>query len=356
VGRAVDPADPGGVDHLRDRLKSFLLNDAYPSKIAEVVRSYRLVLDRLRDAAEPTLNEMIHMDADDILRNALLEYFRHVETLHRNALYNFRFDYLRGQEGGGRSVLGDDLKRILDETHRAVKDRIRTYFDRPILTTPIREDPVSEFDLLRIADDASQTLRRELQETIINAVHDRVCSVFKSYLSRVGVKDHLENLFRASPEWVRRMDAILDNFQATMLHSLKCIVRNGFFHMPRGRKLKRLERGVSLARLKPLLVEVFSAFYPAWIYENIYTAVIDHLWLSLFLDAEDLGDEVTEFFKSTEAVVTGAQVGEQVEIPEKLVDGSRDLYRTVRTCQRIDALTKERVGLETRASRMGVPS
>ena len=77
------------------------------------------------------------------------------------------------------------------------------------------------------------------------------------------------------------LQGFLAKFDETMLHSLKVIARNGFFYMPRGRSLKRLERTIALPQMKNLLVEVFYDFYPSWIYENIYTEIIDRLWLSL---------------------------------------------------------------------------
>ena len=76
--------------------------------------------------------------------------------------------------------------------------------------------------------------------------------------------------------------------------------------------------------------------------------------LSLFLDSEDVDDDLTEFFRSTEGVITGAQIAEQVEIPERVSDGSRDLYRTVRMCQRLEELLTRRDALVARTTGTGV--
>ena len=346
--------DPGGVGHLKARLYSFLLEDAYPTKVAEILRNHDLVVDGIRDAASPTFDETQNMDATDILRRSVLDYFRHVEELQHNAIYRFRYEYLRGNESESGSVLRDDLHRILDAVHRRVQSTVRGYFDRPILTTPLHEDPVGEFDLLIIADEAAGNLRKQLQDVVIRAIHEPIYKVLESYLRQGEFKEHLQNMFRGAPEHVRRQESVLAHFEEIMLHSIKGIVRTGFFHMPRGRDLKRLERNVSLAQMKDLLVEVFSDFYPSWIYENVYGAVIDRLWLSLFLDSEDLEDELSAFFRASESVITGIHVAEQVEIPDSVMENSRDLYQSVRMCREIEKLLQRRSALHSKAADIGV--
>ena len=108
-------------------------------------------------------------------------------------------------------------------------------------------------------------------------MHARVCKVFRDYLVQSGARPHLDKILRGAPEWLRRLDSLFSRFEDTMLHSHKCIVRARFFHMPRGRQLKRLERSVPLANMKEFLVEVFADFYPAWAYENVYAELIDRL-------------------------------------------------------------------------------
>ena len=82
--------------------------------------------------------------------------------------------------------------------------------------------------------------------------------------------------------------------------------------------------------------------------------MLDRLWLSLFLDSEDLEEELSGFFRDAESVVTGLQVAEQVEVPQQHMDGSRNLYRTVRMCQQVDDLLATQDNLAQRARSIGV--
>ena len=296
------------------------------------------------------------MDATDILRKSVLDYFRYTEKLQHNAVHRFRSEYLRGHEHNGGPSLRRDLNGILEQGHREAYEVIRAYFDRPILTAPLLEDPVGEFDLLTIADEASSGLRRELQDMIIGSVHVQVCRVFRDCLEQSGCRQHLEKLLRGAPDWLRRVEPIFSRFEDTMLHSHRCIVRARFFHMPRGRRLKRLERGVPAAQMKELLVEVFTDYYPAWIYENVYADLTDRLWLALFLDCEDLEEQLGEFFRSCEGVVTGAQVAEQVQVPVQLTSGTRSLYQSIRMCQDIGELVDCGETIREQAASLGVMS
>lgn len=354
VHQVIDSEDPGGVGHVKHSLYEFLVDEAYQTKVREIVRNYRFVLDSIRDAASPRFEQTLHMDATDILRKTVLEYLRYVEKLQRNAIYRFRFDYLRGHETDGTATLKNDLRAVLEDVHGRTEDIIRSYFDRPILATPLLEDLVSDFDLLTIADKAARNVRRELQELIIKTIHERICGVFQSYLEQSEFKRHLQNVLGGAPECIRQVEGILARFEDTMLHSQKCIVRTGFFHMPRGRQLKRLERSVPLSKMKDTLIGTFADFYPAWIYENIYGELIDRLWLSLFLDSEELEQELVDFFHSSESVVTGVHIAEQVEIPEKFADGTRGLYRAVRMCRRIEQLIQRQESLHEKAASIGV--
>lgn len=343
--------DPGGVGALRTQLFSFLMSEAYPTKLAEVVKNYRSTLEQLTGAASPAYEENLTIDPSDLLRKSVLEFFRYTDKLQRNALYRFRFDYLRGNSGG--RCLKEDLKVLLERSHVRVQQTIGDYFDQPILSTPLRDDPVGEFDLQKIADEASEKLRRTLQELVTRTVHDRVQEVFRSYFSAGKFHEHSQNLFRGSAECQRKLDQLLARFEETMLHSLKCIVRNGFFYMPRGRDLKRLERTIPLTDLKDLLVEVFADFYPNWIYEHIFSEVIDRLWLSLFLDCEDLEGELAGFFEEAEGVITGGSVAEQVQVPAELAQGTRGFYQTLKMCRRLGTLAEKRRELERQAERLG---
>lgn len=351
VEALTNESDPGGVGALRQKLFSFLMTEAYPTKLAEVVRNYRGTLDGLTGAASPVYEESQSVDPSDLLRKSVLEFFRYTDKLQRNALYRFRFDYLRGNASA--RCLKEDLKQLLERAHLQVRQTIDDYFDQPILSTPLRDDPVGEFDLQKIADEASEKLRRSLQDLVTRIVHDRVQEVFRSYFSAGKFHEHAKNLFRGSADCQRKLDQLLSRFEETMLHSLKCIVRNGFFYMPRGRDLKRLERTVPLTELKDLLVEVFSDFYPNWIYENIYGEVIDRLWLSLFLDCEDLERELASFFEEAEGVITGGSVAEQVQVPTELTKGTRGFYQTLKMCRRLGTLVEKRRELESRAERLG---
>jgi len=350
IGHVTAEADPGGIGHLREGLCSFLVNEAYQTKVAEIVHNHATILQSLRAAASPSFDEVQHLDATDILRKSVLDYFRYAEKVQRSALQRFGSEYLRGHEYDGRSSLRHDLNGVLERVHRDAHDAIRAYFDRPILESPLLEDPVGQFDMLTIGDEAAANLRRELQDSIIRSVHARVCKVFRDYLAESGARQHLEKILRGVPEWLRRLDALFSRFEDTMLHSHKCIVRARFFHMPRGRQLKRLERSVALAQMKEFLVEVFSDFYPAWIYENVYAELIDRLWLALFLDCEDLEAELTEFFRSGEGVVTRVQIAEQVQVPPQVTTGTRSRYQSIRMCQEIAALQRQHAEIETRAS------
>ncbi len=356
VAQVTAAEDPGGLDHLRSSLCSFLVNDAYRTKVAEIVRNYDAVLGSLRAAASPAFEESQHMNATDILRKSVLDYFRYTEKLQRNALQRFRSDYLRGHERNGTPSLRQELNGILEHVHREAHDIIRAYFDRPILASPILEDPVGEFDLLTIADEASVNLRRGLQDMIISSVHVRVSRVFRDFLEQSGCRQHLEKLLRGAPEWLRRIEPILNRFEETMLHSHKCIVRARFFDMPRGRLLKRLERTVPAAQMKEFLVDVFTDFYPSWIYENVYPDLTDRLWLALFLDCEDLDEQLGEFFRSCEGVVTGVEVAEQVQVPAQLTSGTRSLYQSIRMCQDIAELLHSGESLRERTASLGMMS
>ncbi|MFQ5504057.1 MAG: dynamin family protein [Planctomycetota bacterium] len=354
VSRVSNPDDPGGVGHLKECLCSFLVEDAYPTKVSEVVRNYRLVSEALRDAASPVFEESIHMDPAEILRKTAAEYYRHVEAIGRDAVNRFRYDYLRGPEDHGLSALRQDLDRIFEHVHLEAGRRILAYFDRRILSSPLLEDPVSDFDLLTVADEASSNLHRELRDLVIESIHERICKAFIDCLSGCEFEKHLENIFRGKPECLTRVEEILARFKTTMLHSQKCIVRTRFHYMPRGRALKRLERSVPLARMKELLVETFVDFYPSWLYENLYSEVVERLWLSLFLDCEDLEEELTQFFRTNEGILNRAEVLERIKIPARFTDGSHDMYRSIRLCRQIDELMHEREDLNLRATNIGV--
>lgn len=350
INRLVSRDDPGGVAHLREQLYVYLLNDAYQSKILEVLTSYGSVVRGLRDAASPTYEEALRLNPADTLRNALVDYLQFIERSTRNSLYKFRYEYLRGEpREGGPITLRTDSKKILDRTHREIHRAIAAHFDRPLLSAPLREDPVEPFDLLRIADDASLTLRDELQNLIITNLRERVQEVTQLYMGDCDLQVHIQNLLRGAPEWQRRFDEVIERFEFSVSHSLKCLVRNAFFFMPRGREMKRLQKPVRLVELKDVLVRVFSDFYPAWIFENLYSELLDKLWLFLFLDSEDLERELGEFFHSAQTIVTGSHVADKVEIPDELFDGSRDRYRTVQLCQRISSLSEAVGELEARA-------
>ncbi len=352
IDHLADAQDPGGVGYLRNQLFDFLITDAYPTKLEEIIHNYQSTLNGIIGAAEPTYEESLRLDASDLLRKSVLDYFRHVVKLHKSSLYRFRYEYLRGNKG--RGSLREDLKLMLERIHNEIIEIIRKYFDQPILSAPLRDDPVLEFDLQRIADEASENLRKSLQEHITTTVHGRVMEVFRQHLSVGDLNSHLKNLFAGSSDTLRRLEMILERFEETALHSMKCIIRNGFFYMPRGRELKRLERTVPLADLKDLLVEVFADFYPAWIYENIYGAILENLWLSLFLDSEDLEQEFANHLSSAESVITGHNAAEKVVVPKEITNGSQDQYRTIRMCQELDDLVKRRSELENRLHRIGV--
>lgn len=345
IAQLTDESDPGGVGHLRDRLCHFLMHEAYQTKVNEIVQNYARVLQAMRSAAAPTFEEVQYLDGTDILRKSVLDYFRYAQKLQHSALQRFGSEYLRGHEHNGAASLRQDLNVVLEQAHQDARGAIRSYFDRPILAAPLLDDPVGHFDLLSIADQAAATLRRELQDSIIGSVHGRVCKVFRDHLAQSGARQHLEEILRAAPEWLRRLDSLFTRFEDTMLHSHKCIVRARFFHMPRGRQLRRLGRSVPLAQMKEFLVEVFTDFYPSWIYENVYAELIDRLWLALYLDCEDLDEELGEFFRSGEGVVTRVQVAEQVQVPAQITSGTRSRYQSIRMCQEIATLQRQHAEL-----------
>ena len=90
-------------------------------------------------------------------------------------------------------------------------------------------------------------------------------------------------------------------------------------------------------------MSVFREFYPGWIYENIYTRVLDELWLYLFLDAEDFEREIARFFDGAEGALATQQAAGRARLPQ-LQDApgnaqarSRwaELRSTVELCRRI---------------------
>lgn len=347
VLHAVDPSDPGGVDYFRECIRSFLKEEAYRTKMSEVLQNYETVLESLRSAASPRYEDVLRMDQKELIQRTVIDYFSRIQLMGRSAIYGFRFDYLRGSENGSTTLAGD-LKSVLERTHQEVQRRIVSYFNQPIHTAPPREDPVREFDLCRIADDASNELRREFQEIIASAVVDCVRQRFYDYLNRFKFRDHIKNIFSGSPEWTDRLERMLERFEFMLRHSILCKIRTHFYQMPGGRDLKRLEQRVKICDMKALLIRVFSEFYPNWIYQNIYGEIQDGLWLYFFLDAEDFEMELLKYFDGCQGILTTSGILEGVKIPEEFSDGFGDLYEVANVCRQIEDLIREKEGLKAR--------
>ncbi len=346
--RVLEPDDPGGMGHLRRCLQRFLTDDAHPAKIDEILRAYRGVADGLRAAATPRIEEVRRMDRGEMRVSAVLGYFTEIERMARHAIYRFRYEYLRESDDAA-SDMTRDLRSVLERAHRDLHERIVAYFNRPIRTSPPREDPVSEFDLRRIGDDASHELRREFQELIVSAVVDRVRARFHERLAESGFREHFDNLLGGSPEWVARLDGTLERFELRLHHSMLSKVRERFHRMPGGRRLKRLERSVPLAEMKSHLIRIFSEFYPDWIYQNVSTRIQENLWLAFFLDAEELEHELDRLFDDCQGALTTPAVVERARIPEELEGALGELHEVARVCREIDVVDRELTGLATRA-------
>jgi hypothetical protein len=347
VRRACSPDDPGAVRYLRDSLRAFLTESAYPTKIREILHNFDNVLERLRGCASPRYEDVQRLDEKELLTRAVLEYFQRIDTLGRNAVYGFRYEYLRGSQNGS-ATLAKDLKAVLERVHQDIQRRIVSYFNQPIHTAPPREDPVSEFDLRRIGDDASNQLRREFQEHLTSAVVDCVRQRFYDHLNRVKFLQHVRDLFHGTPEWIERLDGLLERFEFMLRHSLLCKVRTQFYTMPGGRDLTRLQQTARIADMKRILVKVFSEFYPNWIYQNVYGEIQNGLWLSFFLDAEELELELRSFFEKSQGVLTTSGLLDNVRMPEELTDGFGDLYEVAGICREIEQLQRERQTMEGR--------
>jgi hypothetical protein len=355
IGHATMSEDPGGVLHLRDCLQRFLSDDAYRTKIEEIVQNYETVLENLRAAASPHLEDILRTDERELLLRAALDFFRTIEQAAKSALYSFRYDYLRGS-GNSSATLAQDLKRVLERTHQQIEAATASYFNQPIPTAPPREDPVREFDLRRIADDASNQLRRDFQEIVTSAVLDCVRQRLFEHLNRSKFRENIKNLFQGSPEWIDRLDRVLERFDFMLRHSILCKVRGRFFSMPRGRDLKRLERSVGLSELKSVLIKVFSEFYPTWIYQNIYSEIQDGLWLSFFLDSEELEVELKKFFDGCQGLVTSSEVLEKIKIPGDSENGVCEMKELAGVCREIEALLEEKESMKARHNRLSLVS
>jgi hypothetical protein len=338
VEHATAEDDPGGIGYLRERIGRFLVEDAYPAKIREVTSNYEQALGALRGAASPTYETSAELDADDVLRRVVLEAFRKTKDLGLRTLRTFRFSYVRGSGDAPGVTLEEDLKGMLEDCHEETEQMIRDFFEEPILTAPLRDDPVSEFDLLTIADEASQRLRRTLQDRIIDRIRNRIGEVLEGALEGSGFLPRLERLLRGVPEARAQLAEQRDRFLRNIEQSLKCIVRNGFFHMPRGRELKRLERSVPLADLRELLTEVFVDYYPSWIYQHIHNRVLEELWLSVFLDAEDFETALARWCQETEASVLGIGATRSADLTDGITAAASELYRSTALCQEISGI------------------
>lgn len=352
IEHARAPEDPGGVGYFRQCLQSFLTESAYQTKISEILQNYDKVLDDLRASASPRFEDIQRIDEKELLARTVLDYFKTVRQQGRSAVYGFRYDYLRGHQQNGSASLGQDLKQVLERVHHEIQRRIVSYFNQPIQTAPPREDPVSDFDLRRIGDDASNQLRREFQEIITSAVVDCVRQRFYEYLNRGKFKEHVQDLFRGTPEWIGRFDEILERFEFMLRHSLICKIRSKFYSMPGGRDLKRLEQSASIADMKTLLVKVFTEFYPNWIFQNVYSEIQNGLWLSFFLDAEELEQELRRFFDSCQGVLTTPSLLDRVKIPREFSEGFGELYEVAGVCRQIEELMQQRDSLGTAHSNL----
>lgn len=342
------PTDPGGVGYLRSRIRRFLDTDAFPGKIREVVDNLQAALADLEAAAAPQFEKYRDTDPVDLQRQAVLEAHREQRDRLVGLVQHFRHGYLQaGATGGG---LRKDLHRILDRLHADMQSAIAAHFERPILQAPLREDPVAEFDFQIIADNAADQIRQDLQARVIEAVDGHVRRVFRERVLAGGARRDVEGLLNGAPEQCERLDRLLARFEGTLRHSVQGIVRHGFFHMPRGRELRRLNRRVPAAQLKGLLVSVFCEFYPGWIYENIYTRLLDDLWLHLFLDGEDLERELDEFFVAAEGALGQRHATDRARLPRPPAGPEgmpvarnrwAELMSTIELCRRIAALDDE---------------
>ncbi len=350
VEHAAAKEDPGGIGYFRRCIQSFLREDAYRTKIGEILLNYDTVVGNLQRAASPHYEDFLRQDQRELRLRSVLDYLRQIERLTRSVLYAFRYDYLRGS-GSAAATLSRDIEGMLERTHQEIERTIGAYFSQPIATAPPREDPIQEFELRRIADDASSQLRRQFQETVTSTVLDGVRQRVYEHLNRCKIREHVKNLFAGDTEWMERLGRIIERFEFMLRHSILCKVRGRFYSMPGGRDLKRLERSCRLADARRLLTEVFTDFYPTWIYQNVYGELQDGLWLSFFLDTEELETELKKFFDGCQGFVTSPEILERVRIPDELGGGLSDLYQISEFCRDLSDLLQEKASLESRNTR-----
>jgi hypothetical protein len=89
--------------------------------------------------------------------------------------------------------------------------------------------------------------------------------------------------------------------------------------------------------MKALLIKVFSDFYPDWIFQNVYGAIQDNLWVSFFLDAEELEGDLLNFFDNSQRALTSPHILEQVVLPEEFSGEFGDLYEVAGICSDIES-------------------
>ena len=183
-----------------------------------------------------------------------------------------------------------------------------------------------------------------MTSSIVDCVRQR----FFEYLNRCMLREHIKNLFQGHPEASQRLEDILERFEFMLRHSVLCKVRHKFYSMPGGKDLKRLEQNVHLAELKGLLVKVFTEFYPDWVFHNVYGEIRDGLWLSFFLDTEELEIELKTFFDSYQGHITGREVLEKIKFPDDLGVGSTELFEAAGVCREMEDLIQEKDSFRSR--------
>lgn len=344
--RACSEDDPGGMVALRESIHHFLEYQAYPVKIAEVLGTFQQAVEHMKSSAEPRYAQALEVRPEELRAGAIRDYYAGIQQGTQRALSRFQDDLLAEPSRPGS--FARDLETALKHAHRRIHQLIQRHFDSTPDDLTSREDPVSEFEVLRRAEDASRTLRGSFLDVLAEEVTSVVEARLAGHLETEEIRTHLENLFHDHPQPLAAFEKRLVEFGRLAEHTLRCCVRARFQAMPSGRDLRRLTRPVPRARLVVTLTGVFGEFYPDWIFQNIYGVLREELAPELQLEIETLGRALGETFHELHARITSGELLETARLPEDPGGPSSDLYEVHGLCRTIDELDREQEALSRR--------
>ncbi len=348
IVQACKNEDPGGMNNFKTAIRDFLNHQAYPTKIKEVLHNFESTVEKMKGSVEPRFAQALKMNPEELRSIAIKDYYSQIQKYALHSIYRFQNEYLRGAIQK-ESAFYQDLKDSLKKTHQEIYRKIVSHFNQPLEGKAPTEDPVSEFDLLRIAEDSSQKLKTEFLNLITTQVVARVKGKLKTLLESNNLQDHLDNIFHSSPSLLEEFDGVFKKFELLIDHSIRCIIRKPFYSMPGGKDLRRLKRNLSISELKPQLIQVFSEFYPDWIFQNIYSELQEQLALSFYLDSENLQSDLKDCFNRNVHAFTQVELMKNVRLPEDFTDSKSELFEIVGICKSIEGLEEEQLKLRHRA-------